>query len=128
MDKKTLTIGLAIALLIAFFLPYYSGFAGKASGFDIVKGPGDWETYVLILIPLSAVLLLVGALNGNYPLSRNLLCWLPLLTVLFLLILNPLIQGVKFEYIFKAIGKGYGVGLWVTIVTSVVLAFYNPKD
>lgn len=130
MDKKMLTIILAVVLIACFFLPYMSLFGMNVSGFDTVKGPGgDWQKYILLLIPLSGVLLLVGALNnGNYPLGRNLLCWLPFLTILYIIFINPLIKGAAVGDIFKMIGKGYGIGLWGTIVASIVLAFYNPKD
>jgi len=127
MDRKTLTIVLALALLVGFFIPWVSGFGGKASGFDIVTAKGaGWKQYTLLLIPLSALLLLLGSFNGNYALGRGLLCVLPLLAILFMLIIGPLIDGVSFNNIFKAFGKGYGPGLWVTIVGSLVLAFYNP--
>lgn len=120
-----LTIVLAVVLIGCFFLAYM----GSASGLDIVKiSFFGWERYVLLLIPLSGVLLLIGALNnGNYPLGRNTLCWLPLLTVLFWIIVYPLLHKVAIGDIFKAIGKNYGIGWWVTIAASLVLAFYNPK-
>lgn len=128
MDRKTLTIILAVALLGSFFLPYYS-YGGKgASGLDIVTAKGgDWQKYIFLIFPICGLLLLLGALNNNYVLGRGLLAVLPLLALLYIIFINPLINGVKFEYIFKAIGKMYGVGLWITIVTSLVLAFYNPK-
>jgi hypothetical protein len=125
MDKKMLTIILAIVLIAAFFLDWGSGL----SGFDLVKSKyGNWQKYVPIIIPLAGLLLLIGALNnGNYPLGRNLLCWLPLLTVLYMIIIRPLIDGVAIGDIFKMLGKGWGIGWWVTVVTSLVLAVYNPR-
>jgi hypothetical protein len=129
MNRKMLTIALSVLLLAGFFLPWYSGFAGKLSGLDLVTAKGaDWKLYLLVLIPLSALLLLLGAVNGNYVLGRGLLAILPLLAVLFFVIIAPLIEGVKIGDIFKSIGKGYGIGLWLTIIGSIVLAFYNPKE
>ena len=121
-----LTIILAVVLIGCFFLDYGSG--SGSSGFNTVKGGGPWEKYVLILIPLSGALLLIGELNnGNYPLGRNTLCWLPLLAVLFWIIGMPLIEGASIGDTFKAIGKNYGIGWWATIAASLVLALYNPK-
>jgi hypothetical protein len=123
MDKKMLTIVLAIVLIGCFFLAYTKGL-GDQSGLDIVKGAGPWEKYVLILIPLSGLLLLVGALNnGNYPLGRNTLCWLPLLAVLFWIIAVPLIEGGSISTMVKLVG----IGLWITAGASLVLALYNPR-
>lgn len=125
MDKKMLTIILAIVLIGCFFLAYM----GPASGLDLVKiDMFGWERFVLLLIPLSGVLLLIGALNnGNYPLGRNLLCWLPILAILFWVIGYPLIEGASIGDIFKNLFKTIGIGLWITLAASLVLAFYNPK-
>lgn len=128
MDRKTLTIILGVVLLGSFFLPYYSfGGRGGISGLDMVTANGgNWQKYLLLLIPLSGLLLLLGELNNSYVLSRGLLSWLPFLTILYIIIVKPLIDGEAIGDIFKAIGKGYGVGLWMAIVGALVLAFYNP--
>lgn len=129
MDRKMLTIILGVLLIAGFFLPYYSFFGMNISGFDAIKSPGGgWQKYIILLIPLSGVLLLIGALNNeNYMLSRGILCMLPLLTVLFMIFISPLLDGAKIGDIFKSIGKGYGIGMWLTIATSLVLAFYQPR-
>lgn len=128
MDKKMLTIILAVVMIACFFLDW----GGHASAFDLVKAGGGsvlWERYVLLLIPVSGALLLVGAVNnGNYPLGRNTLCWLPLLTVLFWIFGMPLIEGAAFGDLFKGLGKGWGIGMWIAVVGSLVLALYNPKN
>jgi hypothetical protein len=128
MDRKTLTIVLAVALIAGFFLPFSSIF-GKTSGFDIVKAGNSWENYLFLVFPICGVLLLVGAMNsGNYPGGRGLWTWLPLLTLLFILIIYPVIRGTDIGMVFKALGKGYGTGLWIWLVSSLVLAFYNPRS
>jgi hypothetical protein len=127
MNKKTLSMILGVALLGAFFLPFY----GKGiSGLDLVSAKGvDWKAYILLLLPLSGLLLLVGGVNnGNYILSRGLLCLLPLIAIIFILFVAPMIEGAKIGDIFKYFGKGWGIGMWVSVVASLVLAFYSPKD
>ena len=126
MDRKTFTIVLAVILIGCFFLPYVSYMGRSVSAFDIMKAPGgDWQKYIGLLIPISGLLLLVGALNNeNYPLGRNLLCWVPLLTVIYILVIEPvLINKASIGDVFKITG----VGLWITLAASLVLAFYNPK-
>lgn len=132
MDKKILTIVLSVVLIGCFFLAYFSFMGNGISGYDLVfsggGGSGDWEKYLLLLIPVSGVLLLIGALNnGNYIGGRGIWTWLPLLAVLYFIIVGPIIHGRAIGDVFKSLGKGYGIGLWITIAASLVLAFYNPK-
>ena len=77
----------------------------------------------MLLIPIPAVLLLIGALNnGNYIGGRTLLSWLPLLTILYHLI-RMVVEGAAIGDLVKVIG----LGLWISLAASLVLAFYNPK-
>src|SRR5436190_23070906 len=120
MNTRTLTIILAVALVGCFFLPYVSVGGFSASGYDSVfKMPGNWQKYIPALIPLSGILLLIGAANnGNYPLGRNLLAWLPLLTVIYMLVIDPLL--IHKQSIGDMI-KVVGYGLWISVAAAVVL-------
>ena len=124
MDKKMLTIVLSVVLIGCFFLPYFKFMGVGASGYDIVfSGGGNWEKYLMLLIPIPAVLLLIGALNnGNYIGGRTLWAWLPLLAILYHLI-RMVVEGAAIGDLVKVIG----LGLWVSLAASLVLAFYNPK-
>jgi|GEM_PF-3297105 len=125
MDRRTLIIILGLALLVGFFLPYIL----NVSGFDLVKAKdGDWTRFILLLIPISGLVLLLGSLDrGGRIRVSSFWTWLPLLTIIFFIFLMPLIEGVPFGSIFENFGKGWGVGLWITIVAALILAFYRPR-
>jgi len=134
MNRKNLTIALAVILIASFFLPM--GARGSVSAFDMVKGPslGSSTTAVLmkylwLAMPLTGIILLIGALNnGNYFLGRGFWSFLPLLAILFLLIGIPMIEGAAIDDVFKEIFKMYGIGVWLALAASLVLAFYWPKQ
>lgn len=131
MNRKILTIVLAVMLIASFFLPL--GNHTSTSPFDIVQGPSYGSEieallmkYGWLLIPLSGVMLLIGALNnGNYFLGRGLWCFLPLLALLYLIIRPITLLGGRFDI--GGLVKGLGVGTWVALVASLVLVFYWPK-
>lgn len=124
MNKKMVTIILAVALIAGFFLPYISFFGRGVSGFDLIKGGGKADVYVLLLSPIAAILLLAGALNnGKYVISRGILCIIALISVLYLII-RSVIEGGDIGSMFKVLGIGY----WISLAASLVLVLYNPKD
>jgi len=124
MNKKMVTIILAIALLAGFFLPYVSFLGQGASGFDMVKSEGAADKYILVLVPLAAILLVLGAVNnGKYILSRGILAILGLVGVLYLIV-NYMINGGDIGAIIKILGLGY----WISLVAALGLVLYNPKD
>ncbi len=133
MNRKILTIILAVLLIASFFLPMGAG--GSTSAFDLVQGPSFGKgfealfmKYGWILVPLSGLMLLIGALNNeNYFLGRGIWAFLPLLALLMLLIGIPLIQGAAIGDILKVVTKMYGIGVWVALAASLVLAVYWPK-
>jgi hypothetical protein len=133
MNRKVLTIVLAVLLIASFFLPMGAG--GNVSMFDLVKGRSLGSNieavlmkYLWLAIPVSGLMLLVGALNnGNYFLGRSIWAVLPLLALLFLLIGIPVMEGNDIGDVFKVITKMYGIGVWLALATSLVLAFYHPR-
>lgn len=132
MNRRLLTLILAVLLIASFFLPL--GTHASTSAFDIVKAPGGAGSeiegmlfkYGWILIPLSGIMLLIGALNNEtYFLGRGLWAFLPLIALLYLIIRPITLLGGRFDIMDMI--KGFGVGLWVALVASLVLAFVWPK-
>jgi hypothetical protein len=130
MNRKILTLILAVALIASFFLPLSSG-STAYSAFDIVKasspGGGGIEImlmkYIWIIFPLSGLMLLVGAVNNeNYFLGRGVWAWLPLLAVIYIIV-RPVTNGVNI----MDMVKGFGVGMWVAVAASIAAAFIWPK-
>ena len=44
------------------------------------------------------------------------------------MIVAPLIKGAEIGDVFKGLGKGFGIGLWIAVAASLVLALYRPKS
>lgn len=83
MNRKILTIILAVLLIASFFLPL--GATGSTSAFDVVQLPSFGNSieailmkYLWLVMPLSGIMLLIGALNKEtYFLGRGLWAMLP---------------------------------------------------
>lgn len=135
MNRKIYSIVLGVALIVSFFLPFASG-GLDYSAFDLVKAPSrgaDFNMllfkYLWLFIPISGLMLVVGALNnGNYILGRGLWAILPLLTILYYIFGWPLINNAPIGDIFKGLGKGWGIGMWLAVIVSLAAAFYHPKQ
>ncbi len=132
MDRRILTIVLALALIGCMFLPFLKFFGSGASLFDIVtaKGGGDWEKYVCLLIPISAAMLLIGALNKeNYLIARFIWAILPLLTVLYypVRLYMEASKGGNSVNIGDLI-KVFDIGFWALLGVALILAVVQPKS
>lgn len=133
MNRKILTIILAVLLIASFFLPMGAG--GSTSAFDLVQAPSFGNSieailmkYLWLVMPLSGIMLLIGALNREtYFLGRGIWAILPILALLMLLIGIPMMQGAAIGDVFKLITKMYGIGVWVALAASLVLAVYWPR-
>ncbi len=128
MNRKMLTIILAVVIIAGFFLPLSN--AGGGSAFDAVQAPYPVSgveailmKYLWILVPVSGLLLLIGALNKEqYAPARILWAVLPLLALAYIIV-RPITEGFKIGDMVK----GFGVGLWVMLAGSLILAIYHPK-
>ncbi|MDZ4793888.1 MAG: hypothetical protein SGI83_06375 [Bacteroidota bacterium] len=128
MSKKVLSLILGAALIAGFFLPL--GANGKNSAFDFIQSSfavSGIEPILLkygwILIPVSGLLLIIGALNnGHYVPARVIWAVLPLL-VLAYFIVRPVTEGFDIGSMVKA----FGIGYWLMIGAALILAVYHPK-
>lgn len=133
MSNRIWTTILAIALIGSFFLPYIKAGNVDISGYDYVfksmAHKNKWEKYIWLIIPVAGMLLLVGAMNNeNYILGRSLLAWLPLMTVIFVIVrvyMNA--DAVGNTISLKQLIKLFGTGFWIATASAVLLAFVNPR-
>jgi hypothetical protein len=134
MDKRTITIILAVVLIGCFFLPYLQFFGKGASGYDIVTARGNGKEilmqYIWILLPLSGLMLLLGAMNhGNYILGRSFWIWLAVLTCVFVIV-KLLIdaKGTGESFGIGEIFKVFGLGFWISLGVALIVALFNPRS
>jgi hypothetical protein len=127
MDRKTLTIVLSVILIVGFFLPYIGKAPFAFSAYDMVFNDrsGDWEKYLWLLVPIPALFLLIGALNNDrYFISRGLLVWLPLLTLIYIPVR---MMSISDSNDFKTLVKIMGYGYWISLAAALFLAFARPR-
>lgn len=139
MDRKSLTTILALVLIGSFFMPYLKDGPVSASGFEILITPKDIAAkdfallmikYIWLLLPLSGIILLIGALNkGKYFIARWPWAFLPLVVLLFVVAKIYLdAKRVGPPATISEIAGELGFGFWVALAASVILAVYHPRS
>jgi hypothetical protein len=92
--------------------------------------------FLAVIIPVSSILLIYGASKQvKYFIPKTIYCLLLLLTLFLIAIVISKETGISttlkydgaFEILFKGITKAFGIGFWLTLVGSVVLAYFNFK-
>lgn len=139
MDKKTISIILAILLIVAFFLPYISIPEAeiKLSGYKIIFGKGGLFgskgvlVYLILLVPIGAVVALLTIFDDGSS-NSGLANWLSLIGIIYVTILmySEMSKGATLAGGSLTISKFIsvlGVGYWITLVASVLLPINNSR-
>lgn len=129
MNNKTFRVILCVAIIAAFFLPWFK--YGGGSGLDIIISKGNYQNdtattivrYSFLLIPFFALIVLIRSINKQ---SSNFL--LRLLPFLVTAILTALfILGVKQEGGNEEELRGWfqilGYGFYINGIASLLLIF-----
>ena len=129
MYKKILTTILSVILLGSFFMPFFYWHSFEMSGFNFVLSEHiPPYKYFLLAIPLTTLFHLLSVLSQeNNFYSRKLLSWIPLATLILVIILifsnersgRSFNDGNSFSSI--------GLGFWLALVLSSLLAYINFK-
>lgn len=129
---KNKIIIVAAVLVLAFFMPWLKYFL-SLSGWDMVFGSlssviDSGLKILVILIPVSAGIILYGAAynNENYPISKNILFRVPLVTI----IITTLVIMTNMD----SLGAGFGdllsllsIGYWLTLIGSILLPYLRTE-
>lgn len=130
-NNKTLVVTLASVLIAAFFMPWITYIAGL-SAWNLIFGQASALIntdikYLAILIPLSGVLIIHGAVFNNeiYSIPKKLLFQIPNITLAIIIIgiafkveeNGNRVEKLDFERIFKLLG----IGFWLTVIASTIL-------
>lgn len=129
-NKTIIRIVLSAAVIIGFFLPWFS-FIGSVSGWDIAmtgnEAPEAGQkiiAYAFLLIPIFALLVLIACLQKKTP--GMLLRMAPFLVTLILTILFIIGSGGEAEY--NGILKILSFGYYITFLASLLLIFAKGDD
>jgi hypothetical protein len=130
MNKTTLTTLLSVVLFGSFFMPFFYWDSLEMNGFNfILSDRVPFYKYLLLSIPFTVLFYLFGVLSSeNYPFSRKLLSWIPLTTfsAIFIVVFIDANSDSRF-FENGNIFSNIGVGFWLALGLSLVLAFAKPK-
>ena len=130
MNKKTITIVLSAIIVGAFFLPYISNGDFNLSGYDIVFGKGDIRglagkggsaLYINLLVPGSALIILLGNLLDDSFADGLFFRLLPLLGLIYIALMLYM-TGSSDLTVSELLGW-LGYGFWISLVAAIILPF-----
>jgi hypothetical protein len=126
MNRKTMTLILSFAVFGSFFLPLFEWHSFEMSGLNYVLSTHiPPYKYFLLLIPFSAVVLFVGALNDeHYLFSRTLMSILPFVVSIFILVMRYLTREPDSDDNFFS---EIDLGFWMVLAFSVLLMLLKGK-
>lgn len=131
MQNKVLVLAISAVLVVAFFLPWIDYFTSQ-SAWDLILGNTSKYIessfkYTLLLVPISGVLIFYGSLlsEGSYVIRQKILFRLPILTliVITIVIAANISENASESVDFEKFIKIFGVGFWLTVIASALLAF-----
>ena len=137
-SKKAAIIAVGAVLVAAFFMPWFDAVFIRLSAWDIVFGDVGQMLktpvrFIAALIPTAGLLVIYGAAfnSENYPLPKQFLFLLPVLTLLAIAIIiyvetgdyGRLMRNIDFESFIKI----FGIGFWLTQIASIILPFLRGR-
>ena len=130
MNKKTFTLILSFAIFAGFFLPLFEWHSFEMSGPNYILSTHiSSYKYFLLLIPFSSLFLFLGALNDeNYFFNKEILEWIPLLSLVFIFIMRYM--NASSENNLSDNGKylsGIDMGFWLLLLSSFLLLLAKDK-
>jgi tetratricopeptide (TPR) repeat protein len=132
-NNKAIIIALCIALLIGFFTPWLRIFI-NLSAYDMVFGTaGDIINsplrYIVVTIPILSVIIIYSIAQNEPPSSKPFLFCLPLLVLIVISILICYkIGGDNLNNLNGDIIKVFGIGFWLTLISSIILTIFGVSS
>ncbi len=127
MSKKNLSVILSIVLIAAFFLPFISFGSYNFSAFDYALGrvegleQNSKFLFISFLIPIGALLILLGSFSNDPFSNSGLVMWMPLIGTLYLVVMLY-VRGSSDLTVSELIGW-LGYGFWILLAASIILLF-----
>lgn len=130
MSKKTISIILSAIIIGAFFLPYISNGEFGLSGYDIVFGKGEIRglarnggsaLYINLLVPGSALIILLGNLLDDSFADGLFFRLLPLLGLIYIVVM--LYMTGSSQLTVSEVFGWLGYGFWISLGAAVLLPF-----
>jgi len=129
MKSKATTQICSIAILCSFCFPIFRWHGFEMSGLNyILSDHLPSYKYILLAIPVSALLLFVGTADGKYLLGRRALSWTPLVG-LILISIAIFTSGSSEDDIYENQNLFYNIdlGVWLLLLFSLLLVLIKNK-
>jgi hypothetical protein len=133
MKKNDATLVLAVVLIAAFFFPWISYMGFKLSGFKLVFGNGGFASgslmWITLLVPVGALLLLIGSLLKDSFGSSDIIFWMPLVGVIYLAIriFMEMNKGALGHLTLGNFFTVMGYGFWITLIASILVLINRSR-